>query len=139
MNFGGLVCGIIIIICTLTLLLPSFTDVPNMLLGQILDYSKIDFESIPERNIVKNAIVIHLIEESDDACKVKAEYFGSIIEHHYFTRSAHLAEKLMYDKKQMTLVVPCDSLYGNESTLHIWYVIPESPVYAQEYTYFITN
>lgn len=98
-----------------------------------------DFSQVPPRNLVKNAIMISLLEEDGGSCRVLADGFEVMADHQYFVRSADLARELDYDANLKTLRLPCEELHGTESALHVWYVIPESPVHAKEYTYFVTG
>lgn len=126
-------------VCVAVLLLLLAGDVRDSLLAQILGLDGPDLGDVPQRDIVQNSMQIFLVGKSGKDCTVRAEHFGSMVDHMYFTRSAQLAAELAYDWEQMTLVIPCEQLHGEESVLHVWYVVPESARHAGEYVYFVTE
>lgn len=97
-----------------------------------------NWDEILDRNIVKNVIPIVLLETITDDCKVHAPAFDLIIDHQYFKRAEDLANALNYDREKETLILPCDTLYGEQSKLHVWYVLEESPKHSKKYRYFVT-
>ena len=112
----------------------------DSVLGSVLErLSSPDWDRLPQRDIVKNSIPIRMLERAGGDCRVSAEHFGQIIDHSYFARSSQQAQDLRYDRVQGTLTVPCGHLHGEESALHVWYVVPEAPRHAERYTYFITD
>ena len=101
-------------------------------------FSKVDWNEVKERNIVKNSIPIIFLEEKDGGCIVNAENFDLIISHEFFERSADLERELSYDSDNETLLFSCDLLEGEKSRLHVWYALKESEKHATKYEYFIT-
>ena len=101
-------------------------------------FSKVDWNEVKERNIVKNSIPIIFLEEKGSSCIVNADNFDLIISHEYFERSADLERELNYDSESATLLVSCDLLDGEKSRLHVWYALKESEKHATKYEYFIT-
>ena len=110
----------------------------SMLVVFLEQFSKVDWNEVKERNIVKNAIPIILLEEKNNICIVNAHNFDIIISHKYFERSADLERELNYDGENETLLVSCDLLDGEKSRLHVWYALVESEKHAAKYEYFIT-
>jgi len=116
-----------------------FVPIEKSMFGVFLEqFSKVDWNEVKERNIVKNAIPIILLEEKDGRCIVNAANFDRIISHEYFKRSADLERELSYDSESETLLVSCDLLDGEKSRLHVWYALIESEKHATKYEYFIT-
>ncbi len=101
-------------------------------------FSKVDWNEVKERNIVKNSIPIIFLEEKGSSCIVNADNFDLIISHEYFERSADLERELNYDGENETLLVSCDLLDGEKSRLHVWYALKESEKHPTKYEYFIT-
>jgi len=116
-----------------------FAPIEKSMFGAFLEqFSKVDWNEVKERNIVKNTIPIILLEEKDTNCIVNANNFDLIISHEYFERSADLERELNYDSENETLSVSCELLDGEKSRLHVWYVLKESEKHATKYGYFIT-
>jgi len=114
------------------------TDISNSMLGKSFEqFSKPDWSQVQEPNIVKNSILITLLDESLEGCTVSAEKFELIIDHQYFVRSDELAKELHYDKENNTLLVPCDMIPDEPSKLHVWYATQEALNHATKYEYFI--
>jgi len=125
--------GIVVIIVLM------FTSVEKSMLGVFLEqFSKVDWDEVKERNIVKNSIPVILLEEKGSSCLVNAHNFDLIISHEYFERSAELERELNYDSDNETLLVSCDLLDGEKSRLNVWYALRESEKHATKYEYFIT-
>ncbi len=101
-------------------------------------FSKVNWNEVKERNIVKNSIPIIFLEEKGSSCIVNAKNFDLIISHEYFERSADLERELNYDGENETLLVSCDLLDGEKSRLHVWYALKESEKHPTKYEYFIT-
>jgi len=111
----------------------------DTILGTILESSlEPEWEELPPRNIVKNTIPITLLERNNE-CLVTAKLLDKIIEQEDFTQGDKLANKLNYDDKEQTIKIRCEELVGETSNLHIWFIIPDSPKYADRFTYFITD
>jgi len=116
-----------------------FTSVEKSMLFVFLEqFSKVDWNEVKERNIVKNSIPIIFLEEKGSSCIVNADNFDLIISHEYFERSTDLERELNYDGENKTLLVSCDLLDGEKSRLHVWYALKESEKHATKYGYFIT-
>ena len=125
--------GIVVIIVLM------FTSVEKSMLGVFLEqFSKVDWDEVKERNIVKNSIPISLIEEKGGKCLVDAKNFDLIIDHSYFIRSGDLSKDLDYDRQHETLLLPCNLLVGEKSRLNVWYALDESENHANKYEYFVT-
>ena len=105
----------------------------SMLVVFFEQFSKVDWNEVKERNIVKNAIPIIMLEEKGNNCIVYAHNFDIIISHEYFERSAELERELSYDSENETLLVSCDLLDGEKSRLHVWYALKESEKHATKY------
>ena len=121
------------------ILVLMFTSVEKSMLGVFLDqFTKVDWNEVKERNIVKNSIPVILLEEKGSSCLVNAHNFDLIISHEYFERSAELERELNYDSDNETLLVSCDLLDGEKSRLHVWYALIEAEKHATKYEYFIT-
>ena len=107
--------------------------------GFVDQFSPVNWDEVKERDIVKNTMPIKLLEKTGDSCKVYAEKFDYVIDYPPFVKSKELADKLNYDKNTKTFIVPCEQLKGDESKLHVWFVIPEAERHATKYEYFITE
>ena len=110
----------------------------SMLVVFLEQFSKVDWNEVKERNIVKNSIPIIMLEEKDNRCIVNADTFDLIITHEFFERSTDLERELNYDGEKETLLVSCDLLDGEKSRLHVWYALIEAEKHATKYEYFIT-
>jgi len=116
-----------------------YMPIEKSMFGVFLEqFSKVDWNEVKERNIVKNSIPIIFLEEKGSSCIVNADNFDLIISHEYFVRSADLERELNYDSEGETLLVSCDLLDGEKSRLHVWYTLKESEKHATKYEYFIT-
>jgi len=125
--------GIVIILVLI------YMPIEKSMFGVFLEqFSKVDWNEVKERNIVKNSIPIIFLEEKGSSCIVNADNFDLIISHEYFERSADLERELNYDSESETLLVSCDLLDGEKSRLHVWYALKESEKHATKYEYFIT-
>ena len=125
--------GIVIILVLI------YMPIEKSMFGVFLEqFSKVDWNEVKERNIVKNSIPIIFSEEKGSSCIVNADNFDLIISHEYFERSADLERELSYDSESETLLVSCDLLDGEKSRLHVWYALKESEKHATKYEYFIT-
>ena len=125
--------GIVIILVLI------YMPIEKSMFGVFLEqFSKVNWNEVKERNIVKNSIPIILLEEKGSSCIVNADNFDLIISHEYFERSADLERELNYDSESDTLLVSCDLLDGEKSRLHVWYALKESEKHATKYEYFIT-
>jgi len=110
----------------------------SMLVVFLEQFSKVDWNEVTERNIVKNSIPIIFLEEKGSSCIVNADNFDLIISHEYFERSTDLERELSYDSDKETLLISCDLLDGEKSRLHVWYALIEAEKHAAKYEYFIT-
>ena len=125
--------GIVIILVLI------FAPIEKSMFGVFLEqFSKVNWNEVKERNIVKNSIPIIFLEEKGSSCIVNADNFDLIISHEYFERSADLERELNYDSESETLLVSCDLLDGEKSRLHVWYALKESEKHPTKYEYFIT-
>ncbi len=125
--------GIVIILVLI------YMPIEKSMFGVFLEqFSKVNWNEVKERNIVKNSIPIIFLEEKDSSCIVNADNFDLIISHEYFERSADLERELNYDGENETLLVSCDLLDGEKSRLHVWYALKESEKHPTKYEYFIT-
>ncbi len=125
--------GIVIILVLI------YMPIEKSMFGVFLEqFSKVDWNEVKERNIVKNSIPIIFLEEKGSSCIVNADNFDLIISHEYFVRSADLERELNYDSDNETLLVSCDLLDGEKSRLHVWYTLKESEKHPTKYEYFIT-
>jgi len=125
--------GIVIILVLI------YMPIEKSMFGVFLEqFSKVNWNEVKERNIVKNSIPIIFLEEKGSSCIVNAENFDLIISHEYFERSADLERELNYDSESDTLLVSCDLLDGEKSRLHVWYALKESEKHPTKYEYFIT-
>ncbi len=98
-----------------------YMPIEKSMFGVFLEqFSKVDWNEVKERNIVKNSIPIIFLEEKGSSCIVNADNFDLIISHEYFERSADLERELNYDSENETLLVSCDLLDGEKSRLHVW-------------------
>ena len=130
---------ILIVVAILVGMTLYFVPVKNSYFSLITEqFSEPKWDEISERNIVKNAIPVTLIEQNDGKCKVTAHDFDIIVDHAYFKRGEELAKKLSYDRESQTLILPCETLKGEKSRLNVWYVVEESPKYSTKYQYFVT-
>ena len=134
-EIGILVIGVIAVVLAFV-----YLDISNSIFGKIFDsFTPVNFDEVQNREIVRNAIPIILLEEDGDSCLVFVEKFHLLIDQDLPFRNEQLAKELNYDRENKTLVVPCDELYGEKSKLHVWYVIEEAPRHATKYEYFITE
>ena len=125
--------GIVIILVLI------YMPIEKSMFGVFLEqFSKVDWNEVKERNIVKNSIPIIFSEEKGSSCIVNADNFDLITSHEYFVRSADLERELNYDSESGTLLISCDLLDGEKSRLHVWYALKESEKHATKYEYFIT-
>jgi len=124
----------LIAIGIVVILVLIFAPIEKSMLGVFLEqFSKVDWNEVKERNIVKNSIPIMLLEEKDSRCIVNADDFDLIISHEFFERSADLERELNYDSENETLLFSCDLLDGEKSRLHVWYALNESEKHATKY------
>jgi len=134
-EIGILVIGVIAVVLAFV-----YLDISNSIFGKIFDsFTPVNFDEVKNREIVRNAIPIILLEKDGNSCLVHGEKFNLILDHSYFVRSEQLAKELDYDRENKSLIVPCDELHGEQSKLHVWYVIEEAPRHATKYDYFITE
>lgn len=117
-----------------------YLDTSDTLFGVVEDkFTKVDWDQVKPRDIVKNSIPIELLETNGSSCKVSGETFFMIIDHPYFVKYQEVSDQLEYDKEEGTLIVPCEQLQGEKSRLNVWYVVEESPVHSMKWEYFITD
>ena len=75
----------LIAIGIVVILVLMFTPIEKSMFGVFLEqFSKVDWNEIKERNIVKNSIPIIFLEEKGSRCIVSADNFDLIISHEYF-------------------------------------------------------
>ena len=130
-----IIFGVIAVIVILVLI---FVPLDQTYVGIFMEqFSKVNWDEVSTRNIVKNSIPIIFIEGSK-TCKVTAENFHAILDHDYFVRSEELEKELNYDRESETLSLQCNLLKGQKSRLSVWYVVEESPTHSQKYEYFVT-
>jgi len=101
-------------------------------------FTKVSWDEITERNIVKNSIPIILISNQGNQCLVDAKDFDLIIDHQYFVRSDALIRALNYDRENKVLTIACDILQGEKSRLNVWYALEEAEKHPNKYEYFVT-
>ncbi len=101
-------------------------------------FSDVNWEELKDRDIVKNSIPIVLLETIDRTCKVTAHNFDLIIDHQYFIRADELAKKLNYDRKNETIILPCEMIPGEKSRLNVWYLIEDASHHSKKYQFFVT-
>lgn len=117
-----------------------YLDVSNSILGKIIDpFTPVNWDEVRNREIVRLAFPIILLEEEGNSCLVFVEQFHLLVDQDLPFRNEQLAKELNYDRENKTLVVPCDELHGEKSKLHVWYVIEEAPRHATKHEYFITE
>jgi len=116
------------------------TPLDETFLGsQLDDFIDVNWNDVNERDIIKNMIPVELKETQGKFCKVYAEKFSLIVDHEYFVNAEELIQELNFDNSTNTLLLPCDKLKGESSSLHVWYVLEESSKHATKYEYFITD
>ena len=129
----------LIAIGIVVILVLIYMPIEESMFGVFLEqFSKVNWNEVKERNIVKNSIPIIFSEEKGSSFIVNADNFDLITSHEYFVRSADLERELNYDSESDTLLISCDLLDGEKSRLHVWYAIKESEKHATKYEYFIT-
>ena len=118
-----------------------FYDTSNSLLGIVVEpFTAANWDEVENRNIVKNSIPIILLDETfGGQCKVSAENFSLITSHQYFINSNQLSDELKYDSNENTLLISCDKLTGEKSTLNVWYATEEATNHPTKYEYFVTE
>jgi len=116
-----------------------YLDVENSILGKVTHmFSPVDFDEVHDRNIVKNAIPITLINQNNGECIVEGKKFFQITNHTYFERSQELIDQLQYNSDDHTLVFPCDEIPSEKSRLEVWYVTTDSENHGGKFDYWIT-
>lgn len=129
----------IIILAIVILFLVTKPLEETFLGSQMEKFTKVNWNEVIERNIVKNTALITLVEKQDKFCKVYSPKFFQIINNELFIKSQMLIEELQFDNSTSTLMLPCDELKGEKSHIHVWYVVEESPRHATKYEYFVTE
>ena len=129
----------IIVIAIIIILLVTKPLEETFLGSQIEKFTKVNWNEVIERNIVKNTALITLVENQDKFCKVYSPKFFQITNNEYFVKSQMLIKELQFDNSTNTLMLPCDELKGEKSHIHVWYVVEESPRHATKYEYFVTE
>jgi len=94
-----------------------------------------DWETIHPKYIVKNSLVISLIESDGENCKLSAKGLNNIVGHQFFTQAEDFSNKVNFEKNSETIKLPCKVLSEDESRLHIWYVTEDSPIFSNIYKY----
>jgi len=102
------------------------------------EFSKVKWEEVKDRHIVKNSIPINLIENNGERCKMTAQNFELIIDHEYFIRGNEIGQELGFDRENKTIMIPCNMLEGEKSRLNVWYAKEESSIHSKKFEYFIT-
>ena len=111
----------------------------NTIVGMITDpFEEPEWDKIKPRDIVKNTIPITLLERNGE-CLVTANKLNVILDQTEFTHPDELASKLNYDDTEQTIKIRCEELVGETSNLHIWFIIPDSPLDAGKFIYFVTD
>lgn len=109
-------------------------------LGIIIDsILPLNWDEVREREIVKNAIPINLLDEDGENCKVTADRLDAIIDQVSFVRSSEFESQVKYDREDSTAIFPCDMLKGEKSKLTMWYVDEEGPKHPTKFEYWITD
>lgn len=128
--------GMVILVILVFLYLQNTNSLFNFAIEQV---SGVNWDQVIERNIVKNAIPITLLEKQNGKCLVDAHKFDYIIDHQYFIRSGDLIRDLNYDRGNETLEISCELLVGDKSRLDVWYVVEESEKHPTKYEFFVTE
>ena len=97
-----------------------------------------NWDELSPHDIVKNEIPLTLLEKIDGSCKMFAENLGNVITHQYFIRGQEFANKVSFDPKNDTIIIPCEMTEGERSRLHVWYVKEEATRYGGDFKYFVT-
>ncbi len=97
-----------------------------------------NWEKILEHHLVKSSTILSMIEKNGSTCLVEAAKIDNIINHPYFVNANEFSEKINYNNSTNVITIPCHELHGDESRLHVWYVVKEAPEHAGKYKYFIT-
>ena len=117
-----------------------YIDDPDSIFGKLVEaIEPVNWSEVSPREIVKNSIPIKLLEENGNDCKLEAIKLDVILSPIYFINSEKVARDLKYDIETSNIHISCDKLPVNESTLHVWYVTPESERHAGKYQIFITE
>ncbi len=117
-----------------------YIDNPDSIFGKLVEtVGPVNWNEVSPREIVKNSIPITLLEKNENDCKLDAKNLDIVLSPAYFIRSEEVASELRFDVESETIQVSCEKLHGDKSTLHIWYVTPESDIHATKYQIFITE
>ncbi len=112
----------------------------NSYLGLLLNpFFETRWEEIQLKFIVKNSLVISLIEREGEKCKVSSPRLGPILDHQYFVQADNFANKVNYDPENNSIILPCNVLPEEDSRLHVWYVTEDSPDYPTRYKYYVST
>jgi hypothetical protein len=112
----------------------------NTMFGKFFEqFAPVDWNEVKERDIVKNSVLITLLERNNDVCKAKAEKLDLILSYPEFIKANELASKLKFDHEQKTIIISCKELTDETSRLNIWFVIKEAEKHSTKYEYFITS
>lgn len=132
-----IILGIIIIGIAIVFLTTDTSD--SIFMQSMEPFTKVVWDEVRQRDIIKNSIPIELLDETDQGCVVTATNFNRIVDHSEFAKAEQLVNELKHDRENNTLTIPCELIKDEKSRLNIWVVIKESPKHAEKYEYFITE
>jgi hypothetical protein len=128
-----LVSGIAVIIVLI------FVPWSNSYFGLFIDkFREPDWDHINPPDIVKNTIVMTLINKNEKNCELSVPNLRNVIEHPYFVRGEDFAQEINFNKQNETIILPCEMIKDEKSKLDVWYVLKDAPRFSGEYRYFIT-
>ena len=129
----------VLVAAAIVIIIFIFVPWQNSYFGLFLDtFAEPNWNELNPHDVVKNSLVLTLLEKTDSNCKLSAENLDNVIEHQYFVRGKEFAQKINYDFKNKTVVLPCEMVYDEKSRLHVWHIKEEAPKYGGKYKYFVT-
>jgi len=125
--------GLIIVI---VLALAFFPWQNYSILGKALEpLLPADWENISKKDIIKNTVLLSLVEEKNDKCLVYSDKLTGMFDHAYFVRSSEMQEQLQYNEDNQTLLVPCENMLDDKIRLHLRYIQQDAPKDGTKFEY----
>jgi len=129
----------VIIVAALVIVALFYFPLSNSYLGFLIQpLLEPNWDEIHPKYIVKNSVMISLVEEEGGKCKMLATELDNILLHEYFARADDFANKVNFDQESETIKLPCEVLPDEESRLHVWYVTQDSPDFPTIFKYYVS-
>lgn len=110
------------------------------ILGKVVEpFVPADWDNISEKDIVRNTVLLSLVEESGGGCLMHSEKLVGMFDHPYFIRSMEMQKALQYDEEAQTIVTSCENMQDEQLRVHLRYVKQDAPKDSTKFEYTFTE